>query len=187
VRVAVLGDRYTLTSELGRGAAIARALARDPSRRLATAEAFASALSDYTSRAGEGTRLVEDDRSIAVLPFANVSADADNEFFSDGLTDEIITDLSGVRHLRLVSRNSSMRLKGSTKTLPEIGRDLGVRYLLTGTVRKAGTALPHHRAARRRQHRSPSRRNGARAGDGSRQPHHSLGTREHVRPHRPGC
>jgi serine/threonine protein kinase len=121
--------------------AIARALARDPSRRFATAQAFSSALSEYASRAGASSRQVEEDRSIAVMPFANVSADADNEFFSDGLTDEIITDLSGVKHLRLVSRNSSMRLKGSTKPLMEIGRELGVRYLLTGTVRKVGSAL----------------------------------------------
>jgi serine/threonine protein kinase len=80
-------------------------------------------------------------KSVAVLPFANVSADADNEFFSDGLTDEVITDLSGVKGLRLISRNSSMQRKGSTKPLPEIGRELGVQYLLTGSVRKAGNAL----------------------------------------------
>jgi len=86
-------------------------------------------------------REVEAVQSIAVLPFANLSADPDNEFFSDGLTDEIITDLSGVKGLRLVSRNSSMQRKGSTKPLPEIGRELGVRHLLTGTVRRAGSAL----------------------------------------------
>ena len=80
-------------------------------------------------------------KSIAVLPFANVSADPENEFFSDGLTDEIITDLSGVKALRVISRNSSMQLKGSAKPLADIGRELGVRYLLTGTVRKAGHAL----------------------------------------------
>jgi serine/threonine protein kinase/tetratricopeptide (TPR) repeat protein len=80
-------------------------------------------------------------KSIAVLPFTNLSADPDNEFFSDGLTDEIITDLSGVKGLRLISRNSSMQRKGSTKPLPEIGRELGVRHVLTGTVRRAGSAL----------------------------------------------
>ena len=80
-------------------------------------------------------------KAIAVLPFANVSAEPENEFFSDGLTDEIITDLSGVKGLRLISRNSSMQLKGTAKPLREIGRDLGVRYLLTGSVRKAGNAL----------------------------------------------
>jgi serine/threonine protein kinase len=80
-------------------------------------------------------------KSVAVLPFVNVSADPENEFFSDGLTDELITDLSGVKGLRLISRNSSMQLKGSTKPLREIGHELGVRYLLTGSVRKAGGAL----------------------------------------------
>ena len=81
------------------------------------------------------------EKSIAVLPFANMSADAENEFFSDGLTEEIITDLSGVKVLRVISRNSSMQRKGTTKPLPEIGKELGVRYLLTGSVRKAGNAL----------------------------------------------
>ena len=81
------------------------------------------------------------DKTIAVLPFTNMSADADNEFFSDGLTEELITDLSGVKALRVTSRNSSMQLKATTKTPREIGRALGVRYLLTGSVRKAGSAL----------------------------------------------
>src|SRR4029079_14797360 len=80
-------------------------------------------------------------KSIAVLPFVNMSADPENEFFSDALTDEIITDLSGVKALRIISRNSSMQLKGSAKALPEIGRELGVGYVLTGSVRRAGTAL----------------------------------------------
>ena len=70
-----------------------------------------------------------------------MSADTDNEFFSDGLTEELITDLSGVKALRVTSRNSSKQFKATTKTAPEIGRTLGVRYLLTGSVRKAGNAL----------------------------------------------
>jgi serine/threonine protein kinase/Flp pilus assembly protein TadD len=81
------------------------------------------------------------DKSIAVLPFTNMSADAENEFFSDGLTEELITDLSGVKALRVTSRNSSMQFKATTKTPREIGRALGVRYLLAGSVRKAGNAL----------------------------------------------
>jgi adenylate cyclase len=85
-------------------------------------------------------------KPIAALPFTNLSPDPDNEFFSDGLTDELITDLSGVKGLRLVSRNSSMQPKGSTKPLPDIGRELGVRYLLTGTVRRAGQVEAARRA-----------------------------------------
>jgi eukaryotic-like serine/threonine-protein kinase len=76
-----------------------------------------------------------------VLPFANVSADADDEFFSDGLTEELITDLSGVKALRVISRNSSMQLKGSPKPLRTIGHELGVRYVLTGSVRRAGNSF----------------------------------------------
>ena len=81
------------------------------------------------------------DASIAVLPFTNLSADSDNEYFSDGLTEELITDLAGVKALRVISRTSSLQLKGTTKGLREIGRTLGVRYALTGSARKAGNAL----------------------------------------------
>jgi eukaryotic-like serine/threonine-protein kinase len=81
------------------------------------------------------------ERSVVVLPFENLSADPENEFFSDGLTDEIITDLSRVKALRVIARSSSMPYKGSDASLREIGATLGVRHALTGTVRKAGAAL----------------------------------------------
>jgi eukaryotic-like serine/threonine-protein kinase len=81
------------------------------------------------------------ERSVVVLPFENVSADPENEFFSDGLTDEVITDLSRVKALRVIARSSSMPYKRSTASLREIGDALGVRHALTGAVRRAGTAL----------------------------------------------
>ena len=81
------------------------------------------------------------ERSIVVLPFINLSADPDNEFFSDGLTEEIITDLSGVKALRVISGASSRQLKGTSKGMREIGHLLGVRYALTGSARTAGSAL----------------------------------------------
>jgi serine/threonine-protein kinase len=81
------------------------------------------------------------DSSIAVLPFTNLSADPDNEYFSDGLTEELITDLSGVKALHVISRTSSFQLKGTTRGMREIGRTLGVRYALSGSARKAGNAL----------------------------------------------
>ncbi|MEO5588136.1 MAG: hypothetical protein ABIS03_01020, partial [Gemmatimonadaceae bacterium] len=79
--------------------------------------------------------------SIAVLPFVNMSADSESEYFTDGLTEEIITDLSRVHALRVTSRASSMQNKGSTQELRNIALLLGVRYLLTGSVRRAGSAL----------------------------------------------
>lgn len=78
---------------------------------------------------------------IVVLPFANISPDADTDYFADGLMDEIITDLSAVRALRVISRTSAMTLRGTNKAVREIGRELNVRYVLEGSVRRAGDDL----------------------------------------------
>ncbi|KPK58197.1 MAG: hypothetical protein AMS21_10795, partial [Gemmatimonas sp. SG8_38_2] len=79
--------------------------------------------------------------SVVVRPFANVSPDPDTEYFADGLTDEIIADLSQVKALLGISRGSAMRLKGSDKDARTIGRELGVQYVLEGSVRKSGDDL----------------------------------------------
>jgi adenylate cyclase len=76
--------------------------------------------------------------SIAVLPFANLSGDPAQEYFSDGITEDIITELSRFRDLFVIARNSSFAFRGKAVDVAEIGRRLGVRYLLEGSVRKLG-------------------------------------------------
>ncbi len=76
--------------------------------------------------------------SIAVLPFANLSGDASQEYFSDGITDDIITDLSRIPILFVIARSSSFTYKGKAERVEQIGRELGGKYLLEGSVRKLG-------------------------------------------------
>jgi adenylate cyclase len=76
--------------------------------------------------------------SIAVLPFLNMSGDVDQEYFSDGITEDIITALSSFRWFFVIARNSSFTYKGKTIDVKQVAEDLGVRYVLEGSVRKAG-------------------------------------------------
>jgi adenylate cyclase len=87
-----------------------------------------------------------DKPSIAVLPFQNMSGDPEQEYFADGMVEEITTALSRFKWLFVIARNSSFTFKGKAVDVKEVGRRLGVRYVLEGSVRKAGGQSPHHRA-----------------------------------------
>jgi TolB-like protein len=87
--------------------------------------------------APESTLAVPDKPSIAVLPFENMSGDPEQEYFADGMVEEIITALSRFKSLFVIARNSSFTFKGRAVDIKEVGRRLGVRYVLEGAVRKA--------------------------------------------------
>jgi adenylate cyclase len=84
------------------------------------------------------TAAARGDASIAVLPFVNMSGDADNEYFSDGLSEELLNLLTRLQSLRVCSRTSSFALKGETVNMPTVARKLNVRHVLEGSVRRAG-------------------------------------------------
>jgi serine/threonine-protein kinase len=111
--------------------ALVRALAIVPADRFPSASAFADAL---TAPAGDETR----SPSVAVLPFLNLSADPENEFFADGITEDVIAQLSKIRSLKVISRTSVMPFKKREQSLREIGATLQVGTLLEGSVRRAG-------------------------------------------------
>ncbi len=112
-------------------AALGVALASVPAERFATMAAFAEALHAPAAP-------VLRTRAIAVLPFVNLSADPENEYFADGVTEDVIAQLSKVRALTVISRTSAMAFKGSTDSLKEIASRLEVRTVLEGSVRRAG-------------------------------------------------
>src|SRR5881394_3004616 len=104
----------------------------------------------YAVRAGAYSTLTErlsavpplpDKPSIAVLPFQNMSGDPEQEYFADGMVEEIITALSRIRWLFVIARNSSFTYKGQAVDVKQVGRELGVRYVLEGSVRKGGNRV----------------------------------------------
>ena len=122
---------------------VARCLEKDPDARPANADEIIAVLDTVAStntRSWDSPGRVEVP-TIVVLPFANISGEPDKEHFADGLTDELITDLSAIRTLRVISRQSAMQLKGTTKDVRTIARELGARYVLTGSVRRSGSNL----------------------------------------------
>jgi len=118
--------------------AIAQALEKDPSRRTGSAAQFITALA---AQASGGPPRSPATRSIAVLPFVNASPDVENEYLSDGITDELIDALAKITGLRVSSRTSVFALKGKPLDVRAVGALLGTSVVLEGTVRKAGDRL----------------------------------------------
>jgi len=111
-------------------------IAMEPASTTGPATGPATALST-----GDKPLPLPDKPSIAVLPFNNMSGDPDQDYFADGMVEEIITALSHMRWLFVIARNSSFTYKGRAVDVKRVGRELGVRYVLEGSVRKAGARV----------------------------------------------
>jgi serine/threonine protein kinase/tetratricopeptide (TPR) repeat protein len=125
--------------------AVTRAMSTDAGGRFATAAMFAQALaSGLTTPTDTQTipqPVVSAAKSVAVLPFANMSADPENEYFTDGMAEEIINALTKIQTLRVASRTSAFAFKGKNEDIGDIGRKLKVSTVLEGSVRKMGNRL----------------------------------------------
>jgi TolB-like protein len=119
--------------------AIVQALAKVPADRFATAALFAEALSESRLAAPAAHSAAE--VSIAVLPFADMSAERDQEYFCDGIAEELINELTKIERLRVAARTSAFAFKGKSQDIRQIGEQLGVGMVLEGSVRKAGDRL----------------------------------------------
>ena len=126
---------------------VSRCLAKDPGRRYQDAAEVRAALEAIASGAtmpSSGTAAIgaaAGKKSIVVLPFTNLSAEPESDYFADGLTEEIIAELSNVRQLRVISSTSSMQFKGTKLTVAALAQQLRVEHVLEGSVRRIGDAL----------------------------------------------
>jgi adenylate cyclase len=114
----------------------------DPMRawRARIADEAASAVQSSSSPVEQALAL-PDKPSIAVLPFVNMSGDPEQEYLADGIVEDITTALSRARWLFVIARNSSFTYKGKRVDIKQVGRELGVRYVLEGSVRKANNRI----------------------------------------------
>ena len=117
---------------------LARALAKEPEQRFASVAEFVAALESETPDTGPSSMAT---RTIAVLPFVNTSPDPDNEYLSDGITDELIDAFAKVEGLRVASRTSVFALKGKPGDVRAVGALLGATWVLEGSLRRAGARL----------------------------------------------
>ena len=131
------GERREVTAKAGHGKAVLVASTGQPEP---AAPGAAIAIAESVPDAVRLSPL-PDKPSIAVLPFQNMSGDPAQEYFVDGMVEEIITALSRIRWLFVLARNSSFTYKGQAVDVKQVGRELGVRYVLEGSVRKAGSRV----------------------------------------------
>ena len=116
---------------------------------------FAAAITLRAHEPKEPTFALPDKPSIAVLPFQNMSGDPEQEYFTDGITEDIITELSRFHSLFVIARNSSFSYKGKSPDIRQVGRELGVRYVLEGSIRKVVQSNSCDRPADRHVDRQP--------------------------------
>jgi len=126
--------------------AVTRAMSTDVAARYKTAAQFAQALasSNFSTPTDTATlpqQTISSAKSVAVIPFSNMSTDAENEYFADGMAEEIINALSKIQSLRVASRTVSFALKGKNEDLTEVGRKLHVSTVLDGSVRRMGNRV----------------------------------------------
>ncbi|UCG60748.1 MAG: protein kinase, partial [Candidatus Zixiibacteriota bacterium] len=118
---------------------VSRLLERDPSHRYQSAADICADLKRLVATTNTATAPAQvREESIVVVPFENLGGDPENDYFSDGLTEEIITALGKIGYVRVISRKSSMQLKDTGKDIRTIGREFAVMYILTGSVRRIG-------------------------------------------------
>ncbi len=110
-------------------------LAKDINLRCQSVEDFLKDLKEFNTR-NKGIEKDDADKTIAVLPFENISPDKETDYFADGLAEELIINLSKIKEVSVVARTNSMQYKGTKKDIKTIGRELQVRYIMEGSVRK---------------------------------------------------
>jgi serine/threonine protein kinase/Flp pilus assembly protein TadD len=109
-----------------------KTLSKEKEKRYQSAEDFLNDIREV----GAKKESKKEEKTIAVLPFENISPDKETDYFADGLAEELIINLSRIKDVNVIARTNSMRYKGSNKDISTIGRELGVKYMLTGSVRK---------------------------------------------------
>lgn len=110
-------------------------LSKDLNFRYQDLDEFLKDLTDFRNKKTV-VKKDDDEKTIAVLPFENISPDKETDYFTDGLAEELIINLSKIKEVHVVARTNSMRYKGTEKNINTIGRELGVRYIMEGSVRK---------------------------------------------------